>query len=133
MRLYEVLFILSPQMAEEDAEAAALSLQKTVEKKGATVVNVEKWGKRRLAYAVKKQREGYYYLFIVNGDAAAINELERKFKQTDEVMRFLTVRTDLEQKAVAKRIKQRQAEEQKRASRREGSAESGSGTHSAGE
>ncbi len=129
MRQYEVTFILASQLTEEDAEAIALSMQKTVEKKGASLAKVEKWGKRRLAFSVKKNREGYYYLFVINGAGDAINELERKFKQTDEVIRFLTVRTDIEHKAVEKRIKQRQAEEARRAAKRDTASSSESSTN----
>ncbi|MBI2839799.1 MAG: 30S ribosomal protein S6 [Acidobacteria bacterium] len=117
MRKYEVIFIVAPHLQEEEADALAQSLQKTLEKKGAALEKMEKWGKRRLAYAVAKQREGYYFLFVVDGAADAINELERKFKQTDDVIRFMTVRTDLELKAVAKRIAMRQREEAKKAAK----------------
>lgn len=125
MRTYEVLFIVVPQLSEEEAEAVAVAMQKTVEKKGSTVDKMEKWGKRRLAYSLKKQREGYYFIFNITGDHAAINELERKLKQTDQVLRFMTVRTDLEQKAYAKRLAVRREAEQKKAGRRPASRRQG--------
>jgi len=124
MSQYEVIFILSPQLSEEDADAATLSLQKVVEKKGGVLAKVEKWGRRALAYSIKKHKEGYYVLFVIEGSGEAITELERKFKQTDEVLRYLTVRTDLEQKALAKRLKRREAEEARKAARRHTSTES---------
>ncbi|MEW6367995.1 MAG: 30S ribosomal protein S6 [Acidobacteriota bacterium] len=118
MRQYEVVFILAPHLSEEEADAMALAMQRTAEKKGATFTKVDKWGKRRLAYNIEKQREGYYFLFAIDTNPDAINELERKFKQTDEVIRFMTVRTDLEQKALAKRLSLRQRDEAKKAEKR---------------
>lgn len=117
MRRYEVVFIVAPQLQDDEAEAIALAMRKTVERKGATVEKVDKWGKHRLAYRVQKHREGHYFLFEITGAAEAVNELERKFKQTDEVIRFMTVRTDLEQKALAKRIAMRQRLEAKKAAK----------------
>jgi small subunit ribosomal protein S6 len=65
-----------------------------IEKENGVVIKVEKWGKRKLAYSVKKHSEGIFVLIIVQGTLAPVVELERRFKMTESVLKFLTVRID---------------------------------------
>lgn len=95
MRRYEVVFVLAPTVNEEEVGQFVDNFKKTAEEKGATVLDVEQWGKRRLAYPVKKFNEGIYTNLIIEEDGGvAIAELERRFKVTDAVIRFLSVRVD---------------------------------------
>jgi small subunit ribosomal protein S6 len=75
---------------------------------------VEKWGKRRLAYRVEKQREGYYVLLTFTADSQAVREFERRMRVQDAVIKFLTVRID----ETLKRIEKRKKVREKRALRR---------------
>ncbi len=72
---------------------------------------MEKMGRRRLAYRVARQREGFYVLFLIEGGGDTIKELERRLKVTDAVIKFLTVRIDEELERAAK-LKERRAKQQ---------------------
>jgi len=69
---------------------------------GGTVKSVEKMGKRRLAYTVRRFHDGIYVLMTVEGDGAVMHELERRLRVTEPVIKFLTVRIDVEQKRLDK-------------------------------
>ena len=121
MRRYEVTFVLAPTMSGEEVEQTVENFKKVAEDKGATVVDVDSWGRKRLAFPVKKHSEGYYTVITLDEPAAqASTELERRFKVTDTVIRFLRVRTDLDLKRAAKMKAERDA---KRARRKEARAD----------
>ncbi len=101
-RAYEVMFIVRPDVTEEDLDKLVSTLQNHATSAGATVKNTEKLGKRRLAYDVKKFQEGQYVLFVLNADGKAIHELERRLRVTEPVIKFITVRTDEEQQRLEK-------------------------------
>ena len=75
-RVYEVLFIADPNLGEPEVDALTATVQGFLEKEGAKIQKVEKWGKKRLAYVVKKQREGSYVLLSVEGGTALMKEVE---------------------------------------------------------
>src|SRR6201981_4249240 len=97
-RTYELMFIVRPDMAEEDQDKLISTLESAVSSSGGNVKNVEKMGKRRLAYTVRRFHEGIYILLTVEGGGALIHELERRLRVTEPVIKFLTVRTDEEEK-----------------------------------
>ena len=116
MRIYEILFIVRPDVPEEEMDAIVEPLKNVITSAGGVVDKVDKWGKRRLAYRVKKQREGYYILLQFSIDKAAdtVKELERRLRVSDTVIKFLTVRIDEELKRLEKLKKKRE----KRAARK---------------
>lgn len=116
-RIYEVLFIADPNLGEAELDALAAQVQGYVEKEGGRIQRVEKWGKKRLAYVVKKQREGNYVLLVIEGGTALVKELERRLRVTDGVLRFITVRVDEDLAKAERRKAQRTAEEAKRRAR----------------
>ncbi len=101
-RTYELMFIVRPDMAEEDQDKLISTLESAVSSSGGNVKNVEKMGKRRLAYMVRRFHEGIYILLTVEGGGALIHELERRLRVTEPVIKFLTVRTDEEEKRLEK-------------------------------
>jgi small subunit ribosomal protein S6 len=101
-RTYELMFIVRPDMTEEDQEKLLSTLEGAVKTSGGQVKNVEKMGKRRLAYTVRKFNDGIYVLLTVEGAGGMIHELERRLRVTEPVIKFLTVRIDEEQKRVEK-------------------------------
>jgi small subunit ribosomal protein S6 len=101
-RTYELMFIVRPDMTDEDLDKLISTLQSVVPANGGTVVKVEKMGKRRLAYTVRRFHDGIYVLMVVEGGGPAIHELERRLRVTEPVIKFLTVRIDEEQKRLAK-------------------------------
>jgi small subunit ribosomal protein S6 len=101
-RTYELMFIVRPDMTDEDLDKLISTLQSAVPASLGTVKSVEKMGKRRLAYTVRRFNDGIYVLMIIEGGGAAIHELERRLRVTEPVIKFLTVRVDEEQKRLAK-------------------------------
>src|SRR5258708_12920520 len=93
-RVYEVMFIVRPDIMEEDVDKLIATLQGNATQAGATVKNTEKMGKRRLAYDVKKFQEGLYVLMTLEGDGKAIHELERRLPVTEQVIKFITLPMD---------------------------------------
>jgi len=114
MRIYEEMFILKPDVTEEDMEAVIEQVRSTVTAGGGTVDKVDKWGKRRLAYKVRKYGEGIYILVVFSAKAETVKEIERRLRVSDPVIKFLTVRIDEKLKWLEKRKKIRE----KRAARK---------------
>jgi small subunit ribosomal protein S6 len=108
-RTYELMFIVRPDMTDEDLEKLISNLQAVVPTAGGTVKSIEKMGKRRLAYTVRRFHEGIYVLLVVEGGGAMIHELERRLRVSEPVIKFLTVRVDEEQKRLEKIKKIRDA------------------------
>ncbi len=94
MRQYETVFLISPSLSEEDTESLIQQMADVVSKKKGKMVNAEEWGKRKLAYPIKKFEEAFYVLFHYEGNPDLPDELERRFKQTEAVIRYLTVRKE---------------------------------------
>jgi small subunit ribosomal protein S6 len=114
MRIYENLFIVKPDATEEEIDGLVETLSKNVTTGGGTIDKVEKWGKRRLAYRVEKQREGFYVLMQFTAPASTVAEFERRLRVQDSIIKFLTVRID----ETLKRLDKRKKEREKRAHRR---------------
>jgi small subunit ribosomal protein S6 len=101
-RIYELMFIVRPDMPEEDQDKLISTLESAATSSGGTVRGVEKMGKRRLAYTVRKFHDGLYMLLTVEGAGDLIHELERRLRVSEPVIKFLTVRIDEEQKRLDK-------------------------------
>jgi small subunit ribosomal protein S6 len=114
MRIYEELFIVSPEAPEEEIDALVEQLRGLVTSGGGSLDKVEKWGVRKLAYRVRKHDEGYYVLLVLSSGPEAIKELERRLRVSPLVVKFLTVRIDERLKKIDRRRKERE----KRAKRR---------------
>ena len=115
MRIYEELFIVKPDAADEEVDQFVEQLRTQLTTAGATVDKVDKWGKRRLAYKVDKYREGNYVLFQFTAGPEMVREFERRLRVADLVLKFLTVRIDENLKRLDKRKKQRDKRSAKRA------------------
>jgi small subunit ribosomal protein S6 len=113
MRTYEVLFILSPQVTEEEATALIAEFKKIAESTGATLKSEDAWGRRRLAYPIQKFNEGIYHLFVFES-GASLAELDRRMKNSDRVLRHMIVRTDLDLKRADKLAKRNPKKERLR-------------------
>ncbi|MGE5598338.1 MAG: 30S ribosomal protein S6 [Bacteroidota bacterium] len=94
MRKYEVLYVLSPNLEEEAVDAAIARFEETIVKTGGTVAKTDKWGKRRLAYEIKDQIEGFYVLTTFQAANETAQELDRLMRIAEEVLRHLIVRLD---------------------------------------
>ncbi|MCF8031447.1 MAG: 30S ribosomal protein S6 [Desulfarculaceae bacterium] len=94
MRHYETIFIVHPELSEEDTAAAVDKFRGILEDGGGFLVKEDHWGRRRLAYTVKKQNKGYFVLFEYGAEGPAVTEMERNFKIDEQVIRYLTVKLD---------------------------------------
>ncbi len=101
-RLYEVMFIVRPDVEDEEADKLIDSLSTTVKNGGGVVKSAEKLGRRKLAYTVRKFADGNYVLLTVEASGPVVLELERRLRVTEQVIKFITVRTDEEDKRIAK-------------------------------
>jgi small subunit ribosomal protein S6 len=101
-RTYELMFIVRPDMPEEDQDKLISTLESVVTTSGGQMKNVEKMGKRRLAYMVRRFHDGVYILLTLEGSGGLIHELERRLRVSEPVIKFLTVRIDEEQKRLDK-------------------------------
>jgi small subunit ribosomal protein S6 len=116
-RIYEILFIADPNLGEPEVDALAAQVQGFVEKDGGRVEKLEKWGKKRLAYEVRRHSEGSYVLLVVHGGGQLVKEVERRMKVTDGIIRFLSVRVDEELRKAERRKARRALAEEKRRGR----------------
>jgi small subunit ribosomal protein S6 len=116
-RVYEVLFIADSNLGEPEVDALAAQVQGYIEKEGGKIQKVEKWGKKRLAYLVRRQREGSYVLLVAEGKADMVKEVERRIRVTDGVIKFMTVRVDEELRKAERRKARRVADEEKKRGR----------------
>jgi small subunit ribosomal protein S6 len=108
MRLYEEVFIVKPDAAEQEADSVIEQLSKTVTEQGGTIDNVDRWGRRKLAYRVAKYDEGIYVVLKFSAKPETVREVERRLRVNDLVLKFLTVRLDEKLKWVEKRKKRRE-------------------------
>jgi small subunit ribosomal protein S6 len=113
MRTYEVLFILSPQVPEEEATTLSTEFKRIAEGTGAKLTHEEAWGRRRLAYPIQKFNEGNYQLLVFETEAG-LNELDRRMKNSDRILRHMIVRTDLDHKRAEKLAKRNPKKERSR-------------------
>jgi small subunit ribosomal protein S6 len=101
-RLYEVMFIVRPDVADEEVDKLLAGFTTTITTGGGAVKTVEKMGRRKLAYMVRKFNDGNYVLLTIEADGAGVLELERRLRVTEQVIKFITVRMDEEEKRLAK-------------------------------
>lgn len=95
--LYETIIVLHPELSEEEVEETLQNIVKLLEERGSEIIRLEKGGKRRLAYVIQKQRYGYYNLIHFRAAALALPELERMYRLSERVIRYLTVRFEKEE------------------------------------
>lgn len=93
MRKYEIIFIVRP-LDEEATNAVIDKFAKLIAANGGTIEKEDRWGKKRLAYEIKKETEGFYVLFYTNCEPDCINECDRVMKITDEVLKHMIVRSE---------------------------------------
>jgi small subunit ribosomal protein S6 len=105
LRAYEVIFILDPALGDEGVDAAVAAATGVVGGAGGEVQEVQKWGKKRLAYEVKKRREGHYVYFKLKAPAKAVQELERHLKISESALKYLTVVLEVSHRVIGKRKK----------------------------
>jgi len=92
MRYYETLYIINPNLAEEDYRAVVAKFTDAVEKNKGVVTKVDEWGKKTLAYDIKKFDKGFYVLLQYCGEAGLTAELKRELGLDDRILKYQTVK-----------------------------------------
>ncbi len=92
MNNYEILFIIKPDLKEEDLKNVIKALNEAVAKNGGTVKKEEAWGKKQLVYPVKKFKEGYYYKLDFTSPAEAVEKLEAAHRLNDDILRTMVTK-----------------------------------------
>lgn len=113
MRVYEIMFIVNPNTPEDEIDKINGQMESVVTTGGGKIQKIEKLGRRKLAYLVKKFNEGFYVLFRVDANGDIVREVERRLRVMDPVIKYITVNMDHEIRRIEKARKHRQ----KRASR----------------
>jgi len=101
-RTYEIMFIVRPDVEEEALDKLIEGFQKNVTDGGGEIRSTEKMGRRRLAYTVRKFNDGLYVLLTIAAQGSLIKEIERRLRVSEQVIKFITVRMDEEEKRLAK-------------------------------
>ncbi len=91
---YETVFILTPVLSDVQMKEAVEKFSKVLADNGATIVNTEEWGMRKLAYPIDKKSTGYYCLVEFEAPGTAVKKLETAYRRDERVIRFLTFRLD---------------------------------------
>ncbi|HIJ96400.1 MAG TPA: 30S ribosomal protein S6 [Desulfuromonadales bacterium] len=111
MRKYETIFILSPELSEDDIKSVTTKAQDVISSFNGECLRMDDWGIRKLAYSIKKSVRGRYYYLRFNGDRTLIAELERRLRLDDKVLRYQSVNiTDLPERATVPEKKVEAAE-----------------------
>ncbi len=101
-RTYEIMFIVRPDVEEADLDKLVEGFSANVTAGNGEVKTVEKMGRRRLAYTVRKFNDGFYVLLTIAAEGKLITEIERRLRVSEPVIKFITVRMDEEEKRLAK-------------------------------
>jgi small subunit ribosomal protein S6 len=94
MRKYETIFIAHPDLVEEEVKGLIEKTKGTIESLNGQLIKVEEWGRRKLAYQLKKLTKGYYVLIRFLGDGQILAEIERNLRLSDGVLKYHSVRLD---------------------------------------
>ena len=94
MNIYENIVILNASLSDEEIETAAGKITDLITNSGGTILKTDVWGRRKLAYEIKKQKKGFYILFLFQAPSPVIRKLEDYYKVYDPVVKFLVIRLD---------------------------------------
>lgn len=94
MRDYELVVVVSPENGDDGFPVTVERITNAIEDRGGNITNVDQWGRRRLAYPIRRYLDGYYVIFHFEGEPGAIRPLESSLDLADDVLRHLVVRLD---------------------------------------
>ncbi len=94
MQTYESIFIVRPSLPDDETNKLIDKMKGVLEKSGASLLKTENWGKKKLAYEVKRERKGTFVYFNFKAAGPVVGELERSYRLEDSIMKFITVRQE---------------------------------------
>ena len=117
-RQYELVYVVSPELADDDVNALHERIGEIIGQLGGTVDKTENWGRRRLAYEIGRHREGTYVIELITGPGDMVTELDRRLRVMEQLLRHLVVRVDEDlRKAEHKRSRRKRRQERRRAAK----------------
>ena len=111
MKPYETMFIIAPTLGPDAYDRLVKTFEGIITDNGGSMINTTKWGLRTLAYEIQKFKEGIYTIFEYEAPGDLIQELERRLRLNDSILKYLTVKTERKQKLVNKGAAKRNAQE----------------------
>lgn len=112
MRLYETTFITDSRLPESEIEGEIKRVEDTIKSGGGEIVETQRWGVRRLAYEIEKQKQGYYAHFLYKSEPDVPSQLETGFRVNENVMRFLTVVSEVDLEERKRRMQEGESTEE---------------------
>jgi small subunit ribosomal protein S6 len=94
VRQYETIYIINPEFEEDAIKELVDKFKALIEEQGGQVSDIDEWGKRRLAYPINDHREGYYFLMNFTANPETAQDLERVYKITNGLMRYLIIKKE---------------------------------------
>ncbi len=91
---YEIGFIVTPEVSEDEVKKITESITTPITKAGGVIENLDEWGRKKMAFPIQKHLEGYYVFVLAEVDGSVVSTLERRMKQMEKVLRFITLRLD---------------------------------------
>lgn len=121
LRRYETIFIVRADMSVDETEELIERYKTIVTSHEGSMIKIEKWGKRKLAYPIEKRKEGFYVLFDFGGEREVVSEIERNFKIDDKVVRYQTVKIadSITQEEIEQELAEAKRKAEEEAKRRE--------------
>ena len=113
-RQYELVYILPPDSSDQVVADLHTQVEGVVSRMNGQIEKHEPWGRKRLAYEIGHNKEGFYVLEVINGSGELMKELDRRLKVIDQVMRHMVVRVDEEKRVVDRTRTKRQTESERR-------------------
>ena len=105
MKIYETGFLLAPNLSEDDTDKLITQMADVISQREGKLIKQERWGRHRMAYSIKRWSEAFFVFFHYEGRPDIPLELERRFKQTDAVLRYLTLQKEAKEPTRRKRKK----------------------------
>jgi len=94
MNLYETVIIVSASLEDEDIEKILKKYEEFFKNNNVDIIEIEKWGRKRMAYHIEKVRTGFYFLIKYRADGNFIKKLERQLQIDEQILRYLTIKLD---------------------------------------
>jgi len=117
MRYYEAFYLINPNLADDDYGDVVTKFSGIIEKNGGVVIKLDEWGKKTLAYEVKKFDKGYYVLLQFCGEPSILTELKRGFRMDERILKYQTIKLsdDADPEALMRDTKEDREQEMKEA------------------
>ena len=113
-RQYELIYVIAPDVSDEGVSDVHTEVERIVSASGGQIEKTDNWGRRRLAYEINRHREGTYVLELLSAPGEVVDELERRLKVNDTVLRYLVVRVDEDLRKAERTRSERQVRRQRR-------------------